>query len=93
MLLYAFVLVSLVAAQDNIMSCMFCEVITEELGKEPTAAGTIQGMFKRCSRMGLVEPVCDQFVTEYAKRIFILARSGVPPAAICDRLSLCGERR
>ncbi|KIH58579.1 surfactant protein B [Ancylostoma duodenale] len=93
MLLYFVLLVSLVAAQDNIMSCMFCEVITEELGKEPTAAGTIQGMFKRCSRMGLVEPVCDQFVTEYAKRIFILARGGVPAAAICDKLNLCGERR
>ncbi|VDM77872.1 unnamed protein product [Strongylus vulgaris] len=72
---------------------MFCEVITEELEKEATAAGTIQGMFRRCNRMGLVEPVCDQFVTEYAKRIFFLARNGVPAASICDKLSLCGVRR
>ncbi|CAJ0598959.1 unnamed protein product [Cylicocyclus nassatus] len=84
--------VSLVAAQD-IMTCMFCEVVTEELGKEASALGTIQGMFRRCSRMGLVKPVCDRFIADYAKRIFALARGGVPTPLICEELNLCGNRR
>uniref|UniRef100_A0A1I7W9P3 Saposin B-type domain-containing protein n=1 Tax=Heterorhabditis bacteriophora TaxID=37862 RepID=A0A1I7W9P3_HETBA len=30
---------------DNIMSCMFCEIITETLEKETTPTGVIQSMF------------------------------------------------
>ncbi|VDM55095.1 unnamed protein product [Angiostrongylus costaricensis] len=73
--------------RDNIMSRTFCEIATEALGRSATAVDTNQAMFRRC-RIGLLEPVCDQFVKEYAKRIFALARVGVPASAICEELHL-----
>ncbi|PAV91814.1 hypothetical protein WR25_18974 [Diploscapter pachys] len=62
---------------------MFCEMITESIGEHSTPTSAISHMFKKCDRMGLMEPVCMQFVNENLKEVFRHMRNGVEPDAIC----------
>ncbi|CAI4232316.1 unnamed protein product [Auanema sp. JU1783] len=74
---------------NNFMSCMFCDTVTDAFETEVTPTGVIQAMFRTCNRMGLMEPICDNFITVHGKQILLLARSGVPPSEICGQLLNC----
>lgn len=43
--------------------------------------------------MGLMEPVCDHFVSSNAKKIFTMAKTGIPSIEICEKLALCDDTR
>ncbi|PAV57789.1 hypothetical protein WR25_05096 [Diploscapter pachys] len=73
-------------ASSSVVPCMFCEMITESIGEHSTPTSAISHMFKKCDRMGLMEPVCMQFVNENLKEVFRHMRNGVEPDAICANL-------
>ncbi|CAD6188517.1 unnamed protein product [Caenorhabditis auriculariae] len=75
----------------SVVPCMLCTVCTETFESESTPTGALNAMFKKCDRMGLMEPVCGQFVTENVKTMFQHAKSGIPPAAICRAMQLCEQ--
>ncbi|CAP37271.1 Protein CBG20161 [Caenorhabditis briggsae] len=51
----------------SVVTCMLCQVLSEPLEKEMTPTATVNAMFKKCDKMGLMEPVCEQFVSENVK--------------------------
>ncbi|CAJ0941298.1 unnamed protein product, partial [Mesorhabditis belari] len=74
---------------DNIMGCVFCQLITESIAQEMTPPHAFKTMYRRCAKMGLMEPVCDAFIEENAKKMFMLHKSGFSPEQICHKLALC----
>ncbi|CAJ0581087.1 unnamed protein product, partial [Mesorhabditis spiculigera] len=74
---------------DNIMGCVFCQLITESIAQELSPPHAFKTMYRRCAKMGLMEPVCDAFIEENAKRMFMLHKSGFSPDAICRKMQLC----
>ncbi|KAK0417615.1 hypothetical protein QR680_013110 [Steinernema hermaphroditum] len=79
------------AAKHDLMQCVFCKMITESAANELSPVNAFTLMYRRCARVGLMEPVCDQFVDQNAKQIVRLARSGVPLSGICQAMSFCRD--
>ncbi|CAI5446652.1 unnamed protein product [Caenorhabditis angaria] len=73
----------------SVVTCMLCKVITEPLEYNLSPTATLSAMFKKCDKMGLMEPVCGQFVSENVKTIFNRVKSGVPPQTICQAMQMC----
>ncbi|CAI2348744.1 unnamed protein product [Caenorhabditis sp. 36 PRJEB53466] len=73
----------------SVVTCMLCTVITEPLEKDMTPTATVTAMLKKCDKMGLMEPVCVQFVSENVKEVFLRVRQGIPPSTVCQMLRFC----
>uniref|UniRef100_A0A1I7TT28 Saposin B-type domain-containing protein n=1 Tax=Caenorhabditis tropicalis TaxID=1561998 RepID=A0A1I7TT28_9PELO len=73
----------------SVVTCMLCTVLSEPLGKELSPTSTVNAMFKKCDKMGLMEPVCAQFVSENVKDMFMHVRQGVAPNSICETMNFC----
>ncbi|CAH2175441.1 Saposin B-type domain-containing protein [Caenorhabditis elegans] len=68
---------------------MLCTVVSESLEREMTPTATVNSMFKKCDKMGLMEPVCVQFVSENVKEMFQRVRQGIPSTSVCQALRFC----
>ncbi|CAB3401862.1 unnamed protein product [Caenorhabditis bovis] len=68
---------------------MLCQMITEPLEHEFSPSGAISAMFKKCNKMGLMEPICEQFVSENVKTIFARFKAGIPADTICQTMRFC----
>uniref|UniRef100_A0A1I7YMD3 Saposin B-type domain-containing protein n=1 Tax=Steinernema glaseri TaxID=37863 RepID=A0A1I7YMD3_9BILA len=79
------------SANHDLMQCVFCKMITESAANELSPVNAFTLMYRRCARVGLMEPVCDQFVDRNAKQIVRLARSGIPLSQICQAMSFCRD--
>ncbi|PIC39716.1 hypothetical protein B9Z55_011315 [Caenorhabditis nigoni] len=81
----------LVSASEStsVVTCMLCQVLSEPLEKEMTPTATVNAMFKKCDKMGLMEPVCEQFVSENVKDMFQRVRQGTPTDSLCQTMRFC----
>ncbi|TKR68388.1 hypothetical protein L596_024378 [Steinernema carpocapsae] len=79
------------AGKHDLMQCVFCKLITESAATELNPMSAFTLMYRRCARVGLMEPVCDQFVDQNAKQIVRLARAGIPLAQTCQALNFCRD--
>uniref|UniRef100_A0A8R1ILM7 Saposin B-type domain-containing protein n=1 Tax=Caenorhabditis japonica TaxID=281687 RepID=A0A8R1ILM7_CAEJA len=70
---------------------MLCTVITEPVNEKMAPTAMVNAMFKKCDKMGLMEPVCEQFVSENVKDIFTQIRRGIPTETVCEVLRFCDD--
>ncbi|KAF1760676.1 hypothetical protein GCK72_008925 [Caenorhabditis remanei] len=80
---------SLHCEATSVVTCMLCTVLSEPLEKEMTPTATVNAMFKKCDKMGLMEPVCVQFVSENVKEMFQRVRQGIPSNSVCQTMQFC----
>ena len=85
---------SFIIGQSNssdIMGCVLCEMAIEAAAAETIPAAAFVAMYRRCARMGLLEPVCDHMVDKHAKQLLIAAHNPnlQTPSHICAELNLC----
>ncbi|KAI6214876.1 Surfactant protein B [Aphelenchoides besseyi] len=77
------------ADTTGIMDCVLCEVIAQPVQNNIPAV-MVASMFKRCSKMGLLEALCNQFVDVHAKQIIRLhSKNLLSSHEICLKLRLC----
>uniref|UniRef100_A0A915DKB7 Saposin B-type domain-containing protein n=1 Tax=Ditylenchus dipsaci TaxID=166011 RepID=A0A915DKB7_9BILA len=80
------------ANSHDIMSCVLCEMVVEAMTSQQNPAAAMTSMYRKCSRMGLLSPVCDQLVGTNAKILLLhMGRTNRSPRRICSELKLCDE--
>ncbi|KAE9556102.1 hypothetical protein FO519_000736 [Halicephalobus sp. NKZ332] len=79
------------AISNDIMSCVLCETVSESLleTKPANPASALVTMYRRCTQMGLMKPVCDHVVDDNARHILRMSLAGMSPKGICRELKLC----
>ncbi|CAL2037906.1 unnamed protein product [Caenorhabditis brenneri] len=80
---------SLRCEATSVVTCMLCTVLSEPLETQTTPTAIVNAMFERCDKMGLMEPICAQFVSENVKDMFQRVRQGTPAGSVCGVLRFC----
>uniref|UniRef100_A0A914DY96 Saposin B-type domain-containing protein n=1 Tax=Acrobeloides nanus TaxID=290746 RepID=A0A914DY96_9BILA len=79
------------AENTDIMGCVICEMLTESLSSEMNPTSVLTSMYRRCSRVGLMEPVCMSILDENAKQILKMSNNGMAAKQICVELNFCNR--
>ncbi|KAI1729092.1 hypothetical protein DdX_01311 [Ditylenchus destructor] len=54
-------------ANNNVFECVLCEIVVETISSDKNLNTALSSMYRRCSRMGLLSPICVQLVDKNAK--------------------------